>query len=565
MFDKAPLPTDHIAFENSQGRKAVCKIAVLPKKVTVTLDPSIVSGTYKVHIQRGESSKLLGETTFLFKAKEVELDPSTNVYGLVLSAGNPLKGVVVSDGHKVAVTDDTGLYQLASDKAHKYVFISVPGGYEVNSDGVFPHLYKQLKGGARTVENVNFELSKVEGQDNHTMIVMGDMHLANRNNDLSQYTVFTNEINSYLSSDSGRHIYGITLGDMSWDLYWYDRNMDLAAYKTYINQIRGMQIFHAMGNHDHDMMFTGDIDTAEKYKREIAPTYYSFNIGKVHYVVLDNINCKNDGTKDGRNYTANIVDEQIEWLRLDLQHVPADTPLVLAMHAPFRDVSNKNEILSLISSYSNVHFITGHTHKVTNYAEDKYMEHVSGAVCADWWWSGRYNQSLLVSTDGAPGGYAVWDIAGKDFKWRYKATGKPEDYQFRTYDLNKVAFAKSDFKAGDDSYTAKYASAYQPSSKNEVLINVWNWNKGWQIEVKDEKDNVLKATQTTAYDPLHIAARFVWESTTSNFETQKSGDYFKVTASDPDVDLVITVTDEFGNVYTEKMQRPKEFSKETYK
>ncbi len=565
MFDKAPLATDMLVFENTMGKKVACPINVSGKTVKVTLDPSIISGKYKIHLQRGEATKLLGETTIVFKSKDVELDPSTNVYGLVLGDGKPLKGVVVSDGYKVALTDDDGIYQLVSDKVHKYVFISIPSGYEVNSDGVFPHVFKQLKGATTTVENVNFELTKVEGQDNHSLIVMGDMHLANRNNDLMQYAVFTNEVNNYLSVNSGKHVYGITLGDMSWDCYWYDHNMDLSSYKTYINQIKGMQIFHAMGNHDHDMNMTGDFDTAEKYKRTIAPTYYSFNIGKVHYIVLDNIDCTNDGTENGRDYNAKIVKAQIDWLKLDLQHVSTDTPLVFAMHAPFRDVSNKNEVLNLISSYTKVHFLSGHTHKVTNYAEDTYMEHVSGAVCADWWWSGKNNASLLVSTDGAPGGYAIWDIAGTDFKWRYKATGKSEDYQFRTYDLNNVVFYKSDFKAGSDSYLTKYASAYPANSNNEVLINVWNWNKGWKIEVKDEKGNVLNTTALTTYDPLHIASRFVWESTTTNFETQKNGDYFKVTASDADVDLIITVTDEFGNTYTEKMQRPKAFTKETYK
>ncbi len=566
-FSKAPLATDQIVFENVQGKKYSCGItSVTERFVTLALPSDIESGSYNVYLQRGSSQLLLGETAIVVQSDDLKLDPGTTVYGTVVCDGRPLKGVVVSDGVEVVTTDENGIYQLKSKKAHKYVFISLPSGYEAKSDGVFPQIHQQLKTSAATLENVNFALSKADGQDNHTMIFMGDMHLAKRNNDLSQYARFTDEINTYLSSNTGRKVYGLTLGDMTWDLYWNSNAYDIISYKKTINNIKGMQIFQTVGNHDHEMMAVGDFDTVVKFKSQLAPTYYSFNIGKVHYIVLDNIDCTNDGT-GSRTYVEQIVNEQIEWLKKDLKYVPAGTPLIIAMHAPFTGTKNKNDVLSVISSYSNVHFVTGHTHKVTNYTYPNYREHVSGAVCADWWWSGKHNETLLMSTDGAPGGYAVWDIAGTDFKWRYKATGRPDDYQLRSYDLNNVAFTDSNLSKDINEDTRKeYLNAYPENKGNEVLINVWNWNEGWKITVVDEKGNTLQTTKSSAFDPLHIAARYQWaSSTTSNFSTQKNGDFFKVRASDAEVDLTITVEDEFGNVYTEKMERPKAFTKENYK
>ena len=41
--------------------------------------------------------------------------------------------------------------------------------------------------------------------------------------------------------------------------------------------------------------------------------------------------------------------------------------------------------------------------------------------------------------------------------------------------------------------------------------------------------------------------------------------FFKVKADNADVDLTIKVTDEFGNVYTENMKRPKAFVVDDYK
>ncbi len=567
MFNKAPAATDKLMFENASGKKYTFPLTVSGKKVEVVLSSDMGPGTYRIHIVRGAASKLLGETSLLIKDPELVLAPETTVYGVVSCDGKPLSGVVVSDGIEVVETDASGVYQMASKKKHGYVFISVPSGYEVPSNGVFPQMYKHLQSSASKVENVNFDLMKAEGQDNHIMLMMGDMHLAKRNSDMTQFGVFVNEINRFVSDNSGKKVYGMTLGDMTWDLYWVDKNYNLTNYVETINGIKGMQIFHTVGNHDHEMEAIGDFDTVLKFKQTIAPTYYSFNIGKIHYVIIDDIECTNDGTGT-RTYVEKVVNEQIEWLKKDLAHVSKDTPLVIAMHAPFNGIRNRDEVLDVISSYSDVHFVTGHTHKVTNYNKSGYREHVSGAVCADWWWSGhKSNGAVLLSTDGAPGGYAVWNVAGKDFEWRYKATGRPDDYQFRTYDLNNIAFTEENVSKDLDADTrAAYIKMYPKSASNGVIVNVWNWNEGWKITVKDENGKELETEHYSLYDPLHIAARYVWVTkSTANFSTQKNGDFFKVIADDADVDLTITVEDEFGNLYTERMERPKPFTLETYK
>ncbi|MBQ2103119.1 MAG: hypothetical protein II479_06095 [Bacteroidales bacterium] len=55
------------------------------------------------------------------------------LYGKVLCEGVGVPDVVVSDGCEVVRTDADGVYQMASQKRHGYVFISVPSGYEVPS------------------------------------------------------------------------------------------------------------------------------------------------------------------------------------------------------------------------------------------------------------------------------------------------------------------------------------------------------------------------------------------------------------------------------------------------
>ena len=117
----------------------------------------------------------------------------------------------------------------------------------------------------------------------------------------------------------------------------------------------------------------------------------------------------------------------------------------------------------------------------------------------------------------------------------------------------------------------KYVDAYPANTNNEVLINIWNWSSDWTLDVVDENNNKLAYSEVWAYDPLHIAAlsvpRFNNASlkSTPSFITEKFTHFFKVKAPDADTDLTITVKDEFGNTWTENMQRPKAFSTDAYK
>lgn len=70
-------------------------------------------------------------------------DEGTTIYGVVSTTEGPVKGVVVSDGVEVTITDENGIYQLKSAKKWKYAFISIPSSYEVPSSGVLPIFIKR--------------------------------------------------------------------------------------------------------------------------------------------------------------------------------------------------------------------------------------------------------------------------------------------------------------------------------------------------------------------------------------------------------------------------------------
>lgn len=595
---KSPLTTDTFILESDAGISYVCPIVnTTSDSFTVRLADGCETGYYKVFVKRDARKKSFGRI-YINIVEDIDFKPDagTTVYGIVSSAGVGVENVVVSDGAEVTVTNEKGIYQLKSAKKWGYVFISVPSGYEVPSVGVLPQFHRALKNSADVVERADFKLEKVDGQDSYKIFMLGDMHLANRTGDLGQFAQFTSDLTDYMTRHKGEKMYALTLGDMTWDLYWYSNSYYFPQYLNTINsQIKNLQIFHTMGNHDNDFQTRSDYDAAVKYVDQICPTYYSFNIGKVHYVVMDDIDCSSYDGSTSHNYVKSLSAEQLDWLAKDLSYVAKTTPVVVAMHAQVfypttsgfkidHDQVNTLRLFDILDGYT-VRFVTGHTHKLFNVTPDapivdghNFREYNSGSVCASWWWSGNLTPGIHIGTDGTPGGYGIWDVTGTDFQCLYKSTGWPEEYQFRSYDLNNVHFSMadvplmpSDISASVKNAYMQYVNAYPQNNDNEVLINIWNWNSDWTLSVVDENRKTLPYTEVWAYDPLHIAALSVKRfnnaglKSTPSFITDKFTHFFKVKADDADTDLVITVKDEFGNEWTENMQRPKAFSTDAYR
>ncbi len=590
-----PSTSDFFMLEASNGVLYISPvISVTENSFTVKFDKKVTEGSYHAFIKSGDRRIPLGMLSVAIVESIIEPAEGATIYGLVSTPQGGVKGVVVSDGVEVTTTDDNGVYNLKSNKQYGYVFISVPSGYEVEADGVLPRMYHLTTADKSTAERADFRLTEVPGQDTYKVFFLGDMHLANRTDDAAQFKQFTADFNKYRSSCNGQKMYAVTLGDMTWDLYWYDNKYQITDYiKTINEQVKGIQIFHTMGNHDYDYKAFNDFDAALQYRTHLTPGYYSFNIGKVHYVVLDDIDCDGyDGTT-ARLYTKNLSDDQLAWLAKDLAYVNKSTPLIITAHAPFfrptetgsykydHDATSTDKLLTLLDGYK-VHFVTGHTHMNYNVPAKHavsggrdIMEHNVAAICASWWWSGHLTPGMHLSTDGTPGGYAIWDINGTDIKWIYKGTNLSENVQFHSYDLNKVKFSASDVPemSGSAKVTKefdKYTDAYPANSNNEVLINVWNWDPSWTITVTTESGQNLTCTPVTAYDPLHIAALTVKRfnkanlSSVPSFITEEFVHFFKVKAPDATSTLKITVKDQFGNTWTEDMKRPKAFSTDAY-
>ena len=185
----------------------------------------------------------------------------------------------------------------------------------------------------------------------------------------------------------------------------------------------GLPIYHTIGNHDNDMRAIGNQKAKNPFAVNIAPPYYSFNIGDVHYIMLDNVDCVTYNGDGSRNHIeGQIYDPQWAWLAKDLAHVDKSTPILVMMHVPVfsttgvntfgKNMKDCDKLLAAFDGYQLVHYVTGHTPRSYNIVPENSItggrniyEHNLSAICSDWWWSGNLTPGLLQASDGTPCGY----------------------------------------------------------------------------------------------------------------------------------------------------------------
>ncbi len=174
-----------------------------------------------------------------------------------------------------------------------------------------------------------------------------------------------------------------------------------------------LPIEYCIGNHDcWGMGEKSDPLYGKKYaleKMRLAKTYRSFDKAGWHFIVLDSIQPKQDGSW----YTIRLDEEQYAWLEGDLADTPAATPVMVISHAPIlsaavlavdkevRDEAgymlgagnmhtDAGRIIGLFDKHPNVKLcLSGHIHlneRVT-YNDVTYIS--NGAVCGNWW-KGRH-------------------------------------------------------------------------------------------------------------------------------------------------------------------------------
>lgn len=538
----------------------------------------------------------------LFKSSlPIKPDKGVTVAGTVECDGKPIKDVVVSDGYEVTRTDKYGAYYLKSQKRNPQLFISTPSGYEAWRDDVVPQFWADFTKSPAEFERLDFRLKKVD-QNRHAMIAITDVHLANQRNDVATFTgPCVDRIREEVKTlnAEGMPVYTIHLGDGAWDNYWYALDFDIADFRNTFNKADyPTPLFNIMGNHDNDGATPNgpdtDRDSARPYMKVFGPRYYSFNVGGIHYIVLDNIEYKNEPTKHekapgiwgSRNYNEKLTPEQLDWLRKDLEGISHDTPLVIAMHCPMlkwkggmgpevlprMEKESVDALLEIVEPFDEVHSISGHSHRqvITRLPGKKIRaDHNIAGTSGAWWWTAAFGGKNLCP-EGNPTGFEVFLADGKDLKWCHLTYEYEPGRQFWAWDMNRVAdyFKNSAEFQVFNKYFPKW-SDFSEVPENSVWIDLWAWDPEGKLKVTENGKELpveMFIGENPMYNGTYPIQRTVWlNQYSSSWEKPKKTRLFRVQTSAPDTPVEISWTDPFGVEYTQTLTRPTPFGLKDFK
>lgn len=455
------------------------------------------------------------------------LSASADVDGYVRDGeGRPVSDVKVTDGFSIVKTDAEGHYVLNAHDNADFVYISIPAGYTTPSRNGAPLFYKLIDRTLQT-DKIDFDLIRTDKDESrHLFFVWADVQVY-KEGELELVQQAADDAGA-VAEAAGIPAFGMSCGDMSG--YSTDGIAD-RIHKTCASA--GFPFFTLMGNHD----YRGGVGTNEEskdiYKAQFGPTYYSFDKGKVHYVVLDDV------FYFDRHYMGYIEYSQLEWLKKDLADVPAGNTVALFMHIPTysrearrgdwakesynKILTNRNALYDILKPY-NAHIMSAHEHYAENYQlSDNLLEHIHAPLSGLFWQS-------LYSCDGVPWGYYVYEVDGQDIRWYYKAVGQSRDVQFTAY------------KVGDD-----------PMKSNSIVANVWNYDPQWKVEWRENGVLQGEMTKFTGWDRTivdDVENRRDKEFTWKYIGAGETEHLFYATPSSVDSEVEIVVTDRFGKVYT---------------
>lgn len=438
--------------------------------------------------------------------------------------GKPVADVKVTDGYKFVRTDQAGAYEIDAHDDAQFVYLTIPAGYETPEWHGAPLFYRELDRTGKG-QTVDFNLVRTGADENkHMFIVWADVQVYEEK-EIEMVRKAAADA-AQVAEEAGVPAFGVSCGDIAGD-WWGGMSVDIQKATAEA----GFPFFTLMGNHDYKGDATTDEESKKAYTDLFGPTYYSFDKGSVHYIVIDDV------FDYVRHYIGYIDRHQLEWIKRDLADVPEGNLVVLFSHIPtysweavegrwkderFNDiVTNRQALYDILKPY-NAHICSAHKHFAENYEiAPNLMEHNHAPLSGLFW-------QALIAADGVPWGYYVYEVDGSDLKWYFKPVGLPKDRQFNAY------------RVGED-----------PEKRDCIVANVWNYDSQWKVEWSENGVPKGEMQRYTGHDRTimkDIRDRRDKEYKWKYLGPANTVHLFSATPESPDSYVEISVTDRFGNV-----------------
>ena len=226
---------------------------------------------------------------------------------------------------------------------------------------------------AKTSKKVRMDFELIRSKEDnkkHILVVWADPQVY-FDEEMPQVRQASQDVKDLLATSyPGLPAYGIVCGDIIGDI-----NKKPSYFSPMIDAISETKIpfFYVIGNHDLDLNVRSNEYARSTYKSYFGPTYYSFNRGNVHYVILDDIFF----LAKSYLYAGYLTEQQLQWLEQDLKQVTPGSTVVVAIHIPtysrearnkewgkestMKVMNNRSSLYELLKPY-NAHIMSEHEH-----------------------------------------------------------------------------------------------------------------------------------------------------------------------------------------------------------
>ncbi len=461
-------------------------------------------------------------STWALDLPEITVQPGVDAWGYVHDGTKPIEGVLVTDGYSFVATDGAGTWQLTTNSNADFVYVIIPSGYEIDdvTDGIIKHYHRIDR--STTLFRGDFRLNPIGDDTDFSFMVHADP----QPNLVINSACFAEMGTAYVDMAEKAHAIKDSEGFMPPMLMLGDVTHEI-GYEQYKATLKlkkfDVPLFSCPGNHDKKYVVNIK-DACERYCATFGPRYYSFNRGKVHFLMLDNVAINTDG-----DYARGISSEQMAWIRKDLEFVEKGSTVVVRAHISFTksaaDRKAYKNLLELLGDYNTL-LLTGHHHRCDNLGfysptvEERNHAALSGHI-----WRGP------VCRDGSPKGYYIYHCDGNDISWKFVQTGRdPDKFMFRLYEPSWMEYMESPVVNG-----------------RRILVNVWDWDPAWKVtwSLNGKEQGDVERFESSV-DPLAVFNYNTLENT--KLHAVESGHMFYCDVPDEGGEVIVTVTDRFGRI-----------------
>ena len=337
--------------------------------------------------------------------------------GRVTGNSQPLTGAIVSDGCRVVRTDGDGQYRLPiGDDSGRFVFVTLPRGYW--SDRFYVPLATAVEQG-----RADFRLAAVPQPDRFDFAFITDMHLERPDVGGARLKASLAEIMDLKPKPAFLLFQGdICLQSGAGDLY------------AECCRVADVPMRHGAGNHE---MILGHENPRDDFQQRFGPTYYSFDWGPMHCIVLDG-NKPIPGQSGWQAVHGAVEGSELQWLKADLDAQPAGKPIVVGVHipivssyperrstspanAPYWEMTNRQLLTDLLSQHEVRLVLQGHMHENerTMVGGVEYVASIS--ISGSWWKAGG---GFERGVDNCPRGYRIVSIDGDKVTHTYRSSAE---------------------------------------------------------------------------------------------------------------------------------------------